>query len=265
MIKKIQNDAGVRIQFKPDDGSTPDKIAHVMGPPERCQHAAQIITDLLQNVRHAGLWLVPLGLQDLECLGLAEEGEGDKARGGHLNRLTMLNSSLRRRLRVPCVLLDLQCLLALWDPSSRDPSPKGPQELLLLILLLVGHLLHISILLKVGATRTNSGSRPDHTTQVKLPETQMQLPGLPIINNTTSSLLHLCHPSNQLLLHQGQLKMPKGQRQRQQRRQQQHHNQEPNQITVQPGLSTTDSRQLTTGSQGHLSLPPSSHLHNKGN
>ncbi|XP_038640480.1 far upstream element-binding protein 2-like isoform X2 [Scyliorhinus canicula] len=51
MIKKIQNDAGVRIQFKPDDGSTPDKIAHVMGPPERCQHAAQIITDLLQNVR----------------------------------------------------------------------------------------------------------------------------------------------------------------------------------------------------------------------
>ncbi|XP_042200617.1 far upstream element-binding protein 2 isoform X2 [Callorhinchus milii] len=51
MIKKIQNDAGVRIQFKPDDGTTPDKIAHVMGPPERCQHAAQIISDLLQNVR----------------------------------------------------------------------------------------------------------------------------------------------------------------------------------------------------------------------
>ncbi|XP_016139721.1 far upstream element-binding protein 2-like isoform X1 [Sinocyclocheilus grahami] len=51
MIKKIQNDAGVRIQFKPDDGSGPDKIAHVMGPPDRCEHAASIINDLLQSIR----------------------------------------------------------------------------------------------------------------------------------------------------------------------------------------------------------------------
>ncbi|XP_030062385.1 far upstream element-binding protein 1 isoform X1 [Microcaecilia unicolor] len=51
MIKKIQNDAGVRIQFKPDDGSTPDRIAQVTGPPDRCQHAAEIITDLLRSVQ----------------------------------------------------------------------------------------------------------------------------------------------------------------------------------------------------------------------
>uniref|UniRef100_A0A8C1UA47 KH-type splicing regulatory protein n=1 Tax=Cyprinus carpio TaxID=7962 RepID=A0A8C1UA47_CYPCA len=51
MIKKIQNDAGVRIQFKPDDGSGPDKIAHIVGPPDRCEHAASIINDLLQSIR----------------------------------------------------------------------------------------------------------------------------------------------------------------------------------------------------------------------
>uniref|UniRef100_A0A8D3AL24 K Homology domain-containing protein n=1 Tax=Scophthalmus maximus TaxID=52904 RepID=A0A8D3AL24_SCOMX len=51
MIKKIQNDAGVRIQFKQDDGTGPDKIAHVSGPPDRCEHAAQIINDLLQSIR----------------------------------------------------------------------------------------------------------------------------------------------------------------------------------------------------------------------
>ncbi|XP_034044637.1 far upstream element-binding protein 2 [Thalassophryne amazonica] len=51
MIKKIQSDAGVKIQFKPDDGLGPDKIAHIMGPPDQCQHAASIITDLLQSIR----------------------------------------------------------------------------------------------------------------------------------------------------------------------------------------------------------------------
>ncbi|XP_061086265.1 far upstream element-binding protein 2-like [Conger conger] len=51
MIKKIQNDAGVRIQFKPDDGVGPDKVAHIMGPPEQCDHAARIITDLLHSIR----------------------------------------------------------------------------------------------------------------------------------------------------------------------------------------------------------------------
>ncbi|XP_017272322.1 far upstream element-binding protein 2 isoform X2 [Kryptolebias marmoratus] len=51
MIKKIQSDAGVKIQFKPDDGTSPEKIAHIMGPPDQCQHAASIITDLLQSIR----------------------------------------------------------------------------------------------------------------------------------------------------------------------------------------------------------------------
>ncbi|CAN8175426.1 unnamed protein product [Coccothraustes coccothraustes] len=51
MIKKIQNDAGVRIQFKQDDGTGPEKIAHIMGPPERCEHAARIINELLQSLR----------------------------------------------------------------------------------------------------------------------------------------------------------------------------------------------------------------------
>uniref|UniRef100_A0A8C5Q4Z2 Far upstream element binding protein 3 n=1 Tax=Leptobrachium leishanense TaxID=445787 RepID=A0A8C5Q4Z2_9ANUR len=47
MIKKIQNDAGVRIQFKPDDGISPERVAQVMGLPERCQHAAHIINELI--------------------------------------------------------------------------------------------------------------------------------------------------------------------------------------------------------------------------
>ncbi|XP_037538318.1 far upstream element-binding protein 1 isoform X1 [Nematolebias whitei] len=54
MIKKIQNDTGVRIQFKPDDGTTPDRIAQIMGPPDQTQHAAEIITDLLTSVQAGG-------------------------------------------------------------------------------------------------------------------------------------------------------------------------------------------------------------------
>ncbi|XP_055007536.1 far upstream element-binding protein 1 isoform X4 [Boleophthalmus pectinirostris] len=54
MIKKIQNDTGVRIQFKPDDGSTPDRIAQIMGPPDAAQHAAEIISDLLRSVQAGG-------------------------------------------------------------------------------------------------------------------------------------------------------------------------------------------------------------------
>uniref|UniRef100_A0A8C2D5Y8 K Homology domain-containing protein n=1 Tax=Cyprinus carpio TaxID=7962 RepID=A0A8C2D5Y8_CYPCA len=54
MIKKIQNDTGVRIQFKPDDGSTPERIAQIMGPPDRAQHAADIISDLLRSVEAGG-------------------------------------------------------------------------------------------------------------------------------------------------------------------------------------------------------------------
>ncbi|XP_077412714.1 far upstream element-binding protein 1 isoform X2 [Vanacampus margaritifer] len=54
MIKKIQSDTGVRIQFKPDDGSAPDRIAQIMGPPDQAQHAAEIISDLLRSVQAGG-------------------------------------------------------------------------------------------------------------------------------------------------------------------------------------------------------------------
>uniref|UniRef100_A0A8C9RNV5 Far upstream element (FUSE) binding protein 3 n=1 Tax=Scleropages formosus TaxID=113540 RepID=A0A8C9RNV5_SCLFO len=51
MIKKIENDAGVRIQFKPDDGISPDRIAQVMGQPERCQHAVHLINELVHTAQ----------------------------------------------------------------------------------------------------------------------------------------------------------------------------------------------------------------------
>ncbi|KAJ8390033.1 hypothetical protein AAFF_G00111940 [Aldrovandia affinis] len=53
MIKKIQNDAGVRIQFKPDDGISPDRIAQVMGQPDRCQHAVHLINELVHTAQPA--------------------------------------------------------------------------------------------------------------------------------------------------------------------------------------------------------------------
>ncbi|XP_072344772.1 far upstream element-binding protein 3 isoform X2 [Scyliorhinus torazame] len=51
MIKKIQNDAGVRIQFKPDDGIMPERVAQVMGPPDRCQHASHMINELIHTAQ----------------------------------------------------------------------------------------------------------------------------------------------------------------------------------------------------------------------
>ncbi|XP_029930767.1 far upstream element-binding protein 1 isoform X5 [Myripristis murdjan] len=54
MIKKIQSDTGVRIQFKQDDGTTPERIAQIMGPPDQAQHAAEIISDLLRSVQAGG-------------------------------------------------------------------------------------------------------------------------------------------------------------------------------------------------------------------
>uniref|UniRef100_A0AAY4BI91 K Homology domain-containing protein n=1 Tax=Denticeps clupeoides TaxID=299321 RepID=A0AAY4BI91_9TELE len=51
MIKKIQNDAGVRIQFKPDDGISPDRIAQVMGQSDRCQHAVHLINELVHTAQ----------------------------------------------------------------------------------------------------------------------------------------------------------------------------------------------------------------------
>ncbi|XP_026099561.1 far upstream element-binding protein 3 isoform X3 [Carassius auratus] len=61
MIKKIQNDAGVRIQFKPDDGMSPDRIAQVMGQPDRCQHAVHLINDLVQTAQERDGFGGPVG------------------------------------------------------------------------------------------------------------------------------------------------------------------------------------------------------------
>uniref|UniRef100_A0A8C6PGT3 Far upstream element binding protein 3 n=1 Tax=Nothobranchius furzeri TaxID=105023 RepID=A0A8C6PGT3_NOTFU len=51
MIKKIQSDAGVRIQFKQDDGVSPDRVAQVMGQPDHCHHAAHLINELVQTAQ----------------------------------------------------------------------------------------------------------------------------------------------------------------------------------------------------------------------
>uniref|UniRef100_A0A669C6P0 Far upstream element (FUSE) binding protein 3 n=1 Tax=Oreochromis niloticus TaxID=8128 RepID=A0A669C6P0_ORENI len=51
MIKKIQNDAGVRIQFKQDDGISPDRVAQVMGQPDHCHHAVHLINELVQTAQ----------------------------------------------------------------------------------------------------------------------------------------------------------------------------------------------------------------------
>lgn len=39
------------LSFLTDDGTGPEKIAHIMGPPDQCQHAASVITELLQSIR----------------------------------------------------------------------------------------------------------------------------------------------------------------------------------------------------------------------
>uniref|UniRef100_A0A672ZLL0 Far upstream element (FUSE) binding protein 3 n=1 Tax=Sphaeramia orbicularis TaxID=375764 RepID=A0A672ZLL0_9TELE len=51
MIKKIQNDAGVRIQFKQDDGVSPDRVAQVMGQHDHCHHAVHLINELVQTAQ----------------------------------------------------------------------------------------------------------------------------------------------------------------------------------------------------------------------
>ncbi|XP_026211258.1 far upstream element-binding protein 3 [Anabas testudineus] len=51
MIKRIQNDAGVRIQFKQDDGVSPDRVAQVMGQPDHCHHAVHLINELVQTAQ----------------------------------------------------------------------------------------------------------------------------------------------------------------------------------------------------------------------
>uniref|UniRef100_A0A3B4VNT9 Far upstream element (FUSE) binding protein 3 n=1 Tax=Seriola dumerili TaxID=41447 RepID=A0A3B4VNT9_SERDU len=72
MIKKIQNDAGVRIQFKQDDGVSPDRVAQVMGQPDHCHHAVHLINELVQTA------------QERDGFGgvMGRRGRGDSNMGG---------------------------------------------------------------------------------------------------------------------------------------------------------------------------------------
>lgn len=42
------------LSLSPDDGTTPERIAQIIGPPDQSQHAAEIITDLLRSVQQGG-------------------------------------------------------------------------------------------------------------------------------------------------------------------------------------------------------------------
>uniref|UniRef100_A0A3P8WTC2 Far upstream element (FUSE) binding protein 3 n=1 Tax=Cynoglossus semilaevis TaxID=244447 RepID=A0A3P8WTC2_CYNSE len=72
MIKKIQNDAGVRIQFKQDDGVSPDRVAQVMGQADNCHHAIHLINELVQTA------------QERDGFGgvVGRRGRGDSNMGG---------------------------------------------------------------------------------------------------------------------------------------------------------------------------------------
>lgn len=51
MIKKIQSDTGVRIQFKQDDGVSTDRVAQVTGQPNQCQLAIHLIQELVHTAQ----------------------------------------------------------------------------------------------------------------------------------------------------------------------------------------------------------------------
>ncbi|XP_078604424.1 far upstream element-binding protein 1-like isoform X10 [Branchiostoma floridae x Branchiostoma japonicum] len=51
MIKKIQNESGVRVQFKPDDGQNPNRVCQLIGAPDRCQAAAHTIQNLVEDAQ----------------------------------------------------------------------------------------------------------------------------------------------------------------------------------------------------------------------
>uniref|UniRef100_A0A3B3RLU6 Far upstream element (FUSE) binding protein 3 n=1 Tax=Paramormyrops kingsleyae TaxID=1676925 RepID=A0A3B3RLU6_9TELE len=84
MIKKIQNDAGVRIQFKPDDGISPDRVAQVMGQPERCQHAVHLINELVHTAQERDGFGGPVGLRSRG----RGRGEWNMASPGSLQEVT---------------------------------------------------------------------------------------------------------------------------------------------------------------------------------
>nr|XP_032802712.1 far upstream element-binding protein 1-like isoform X16 [Petromyzon marinus] len=73
MIKKLQNEAGVRIQFQPDDGSGPERMAQIMGVPENCQRAAMMIIELINGMQMEGREGPPGGM--------GPRGRGGRGRG----------------------------------------------------------------------------------------------------------------------------------------------------------------------------------------
>ncbi|XP_061836000.2 far upstream element-binding protein 3-like isoform X2 [Nerophis lumbriciformis] len=87
MIKKIQNDAGVRIQFKTDDGISPERVAMVMGQPDRCQHAVHLINELIHTAQvtrtthHAG---GPRAPTPCACTPQERDGFGSALRGSRV-------------------------------------------------------------------------------------------------------------------------------------------------------------------------------------
>ncbi|GFN90241.1 far upstream element-binding protein 3 [Plakobranchus ocellatus] len=54
MIKKIQTETGAKVQFKPDDNQSQDRICSVTGPPDKVQQAVRMIQDLLAKANIVG-------------------------------------------------------------------------------------------------------------------------------------------------------------------------------------------------------------------
>ncbi|XP_076455449.1 far upstream element-binding protein 1-like isoform X3 [Babylonia areolata] len=49
MIKKIQNESGAKVQFKPDDGQSEDRLCGITGHPDKVQNAISMIHELLMG------------------------------------------------------------------------------------------------------------------------------------------------------------------------------------------------------------------------
>ncbi|KAL8600841.1 hypothetical protein ACOMHN_056499 [Nucella lapillus] len=54
MIKKIQNESGAKVQFKPDDGQSEDRLCGITGHPDKVQNAISMIHELLVNANMGG-------------------------------------------------------------------------------------------------------------------------------------------------------------------------------------------------------------------
>ncbi|XP_063745622.1 far upstream element-binding protein 3 isoform X2 [Eleginops maclovinus] len=88
MIKKIQNDAGVRIQFKQDDGVSPDRVAQVMGQPDHCHHAVHLINELVQTAQERDGFGGVMGRRGRSDCNMAGGGGGGSGGSGGLQEVT---------------------------------------------------------------------------------------------------------------------------------------------------------------------------------